>query len=175
MVFGDMGNRNSPDVRVRMVCAARGASVRLLLAGDGVGRAVLRRKPVFFAWWNCASLPYGENPSFLHGGAGDYRQLRDWRYAGARLAAVMGAQSLLMDCFVEARQDLAILRGTSFSVFILLVAPQFKPVYPAFAVDSCVLALSCWPRSLHAGFSLWLPLSGGSSVLRSCGTRSRAT
>ena len=42
--------------------------MRLLLADDGVGRAVLRRKPVFFAWWNCAPLLYGENPSFLHGG-----------------------------------------------------------------------------------------------------------
>ena len=64
--------------------------MRLLLADDGVGRAVLRRKLVFFAWWNCGSLPYGENSSFLRYGAGDYRQLRDWRYAGAQLAAVMG-------------------------------------------------------------------------------------
>ena len=109
MVFGDMGNRkNSPDV--------------------GSGQSVQQGAPLCapclpMTGW--AVLSYGENPSFLRSGAGDCRQLRDWRYAGARLAAVMGAQSLLMDCFVEARQDLVILRGTSLSVFILLVAPQF--------------------------------------------------
>ena len=61
--------------------------MRLLLADDGVGRAVLRRKLVFFAWWNCGSLPYGENSPFLRYGAGGCAL---WRFAGSMSSAMMG-------------------------------------------------------------------------------------